>query len=335
MAIGLLESLRANALIRRGRLTQALASAERATAMVELVPSLSGYAWVANAGALLELGRVDEAAAWCDRIEKLPQSLILRLWLQRMRAILLSGRGQEQEASDAFLRAEAIANQAGLLEPCVVPWSRDALTAHVACGRLEDASRVVAWLEASDANLPCRWPRATALFGRALLAQSGDDDASAYAHYLEARAIYAETRHPLSEIRTLIYLGRLLRQSGKPREARTHLSEAAQIANRCEASGLEAVALDELHAAGGRLRKRLHPDELTPQERRVAELAATGLKPRQVAEHMSLSKRTVESHLAKIYQKLRISSQIELIKSADRFGPPQRTPADSKQPVGR
>ena len=128
MAIGLLDSLRTNALIRRGHLNEALAHAEHAMTMVDLIPSLAGYAWVAHAGTLLELGRTDEAAAWCDRIEKLPQSLILRLWIQRMRGVIMGRRGHQQEASDLFLVAETIANQAGLFEPCVVPWSRGPAT---------------------------------------------------------------------------------------------------------------------------------------------------------------------------------------------------------------
>jgi len=317
MAIGLLESLRTNQMIRRGRLVEALASAERATAMVELVPSLAGYAWVANAGTLLELGRIDETAAWCDRIEKLPQSLILRIWLQRMRAIVQSRRGHQVEASDMFLRAEAIANQAGLLEPCVVPWSRDAIAAHVACGRLDDARRVVAWLDARSETLPCRWPVATALFGRALLAENAGDEVAAEEMYREALEIYSDVRQPLSEIRTMIFFGRFLRKAGKAREARRYLATAADTAQGAAAVALAEAALDELHAAGGRLRKHQHPDELTPQERRVAELATSGLRPREIAQHMSVSKRTVETHLARIYQKLGVSSQIELMKTAE------------------
>jgi DNA-binding NarL/FixJ family response regulator len=35
---------------------------------------------------------------------------------------------------------------------------------------------------------------------------------------------------------------------------------------------------------------------------------------RQIAESLSLSPRTVETHLQKVYQKLNVSSQIELMK---------------------
>jgi DNA-binding CsgD family transcriptional regulator/Tfp pilus assembly protein PilF len=315
MAIGLLDSLRANALIRRGRLKDARAHAEHALHMVDLVPSLAGYAWVANAATVLEMGQIDEAAAWCDRLEKLPQALILRLWLQRMRGIIAGRRGQQQQASDLFLVAETIANEAGLFEPCVVPWSRDAITAHVACGRLDDAARVVAWLEARSSDLPCRWPRATAIFGRAQLAEKAGKDDEAEALYRDALQLYAQIRQPLSEIRTMIYFGRFLRQVGKAVEARPYLTRAAEVATEAGATWLAQQATEELHAAGGRHRKRSNPDALTPQEQRVAKLAIDGRKVREIAEHLSLTPRTVETHLSHIYQKLGISSHVELIKA--------------------
>jgi DNA-binding CsgD family transcriptional regulator len=197
----------------------------------------------------------------------------------------------------------------------VVPWSRDAITAHVACGRLEDARRVVAWLEARNIDLPCVWPRATALFGRAQLAEKEGNDAEAEARYRGALELYAQIQQPLSEIRTMIYFGRFLRQVGKAIEARPYLNRAVDVATESGAMWLAQQATEELHAAGGRQRRRPSPYDLTPQERRVARLAVEGLKVRQIADHLSLSPRTVETHLQKVYQKLNVSSQIELIKA--------------------
>ena len=54
------------------------------------------------------------------------------------------------------------------------------------------------------------------------------------------------------------------------------------------------------------------PGELTETERRIAELAATGMTNRQVAEAAFVSPKTVEANLARVYRKLGIRSRAEL-----------------------
>src|SRR5260370_9844468 len=155
-----------------------------------------------------------------------------------MRGIIAGRAGQQQHARDLFVVAEKIATEASLNEPCVVPWSRDAITAHVACGRLDDAARVVAWLDARSADLPCLWPRATAVFGRAQLAEKAGQNDVAAALYREALEGYSQIHQPRSEIRTMIYFGRFLRQGGKAGEARPYLTRAADIASEAGAAWL-------------------------------------------------------------------------------------------------
>jgi DNA-binding NarL/FixJ family response regulator len=58
--------------------------------------------------------------------------------------------------------------------------------------------------------------------------------------------------------------------------------------------------------------RRAAPDELTETERRVAELAASGLKNHEVAAELFLSPKTVEANLARVYRKLAIHSRAEL-----------------------
>jgi DNA-binding CsgD family transcriptional regulator len=53
-------------------------------------------------------------------------------------------------------------------------------------------------------------------------------------------------------------------------------------------------------------------DGLSASEQRVAELAASGMTNREVAAAMSISPKTVESNLARIYRKLGIRSRAEL-----------------------
>jgi len=51
---------------------------------------------------------------------------------------------------------------------------------------------------------------------------------------------------------------------------------------------------------------------LTPRERDIAALAATGLTNRQISGHLTISARTVENHLYRIFTKLGITSRAEL-----------------------
>lgn len=55
--------------------------------------------------------------------------------------------------------------------------------------------------------------------------------------------------------------------------------------------------------------------QLTPTERRVALLAAQGLRNDKIAEHLSRSRRTIEFQLNSIYRKLEISSRTELARA--------------------
>jgi ATP/maltotriose-dependent transcriptional regulator MalT len=91
---------------------------------------------------------------------------------------------------------------------------------------------------------------------------------------------------------------------------------------RAETAGLLATAYDDLgdHEAAGRERRRSAelrdqlglddarryqaPDGLTAREVEVLGLVATGRSNQQIAEHLVLSVRTVERHLATVYQKL-------------------------------
>jgi DNA-binding CsgD family transcriptional regulator len=54
------------------------------------------------------------------------------------------------------------------------------------------------------------------------------------------------------------------------------------------------------------------PAALTARENQIASLAATGLTDREIADRLVLSVRTVESHLARVYRKLAVTSRRQL-----------------------
>lgn len=99
--------------------------------------------------------------------------------------------------------------------------------------------------------------------------------------------------------------------------AREHA--AAALHARAQASARRATALAD---ACGATTPALHdlPDSathLTTREREVAGLAASGLSDRVIAAHLSLSARTVQSHLYAAYAKLGVAGRDELSGALD------------------
>ena len=70
----------------------------------------------------------------------------------------------------------------------------------------------------------------------------------------------------------------------------------------------------ELLATGEKVRKRTVEtrDDLTAQERQIAEFARDGLSNPEIGARLFLSPRTVEWHLRKVFGKLGIHSRYEL-----------------------
>ena len=130
----------------------------------------------------------------------------------------------------------------------------------------------------------------------------------------EAAATLSGSQRRLEHARTLVELGAALRREGQRREAREALREGADLAHRCGAAALEERARSELKATGARPRNILLTgvESLTPMERRIADLAAQGLKNAEIAQALFVTVKNVEMHLSRAYRKLDISSRTEL-----------------------
>lgn len=61
-------------------------------------------------------------------------------------------------------------------------------------------------------------------------------------------------------------------------------------------------------------------DTLSPRQREVMKYAALGYNSRETAEKLLIGKRTVESHLAEVNERLRLRSRSELVRHAVRVG---------------
>jgi DNA-binding CsgD family transcriptional regulator len=68
---------------------------------------------------------------------------------------------------------------------------------------------------------------------------------------------------------------------------------------------------EELRAAGARPRSA-DSLALTPAEHRVAAMAARGLSNREIAQQLYVTRRTVETHLTHVFQKLGCDTRAQL-----------------------
>jgi DNA-binding CsgD family transcriptional regulator len=90
------------------------------------------------------------------------------------------------------------------------------------------------------------------------------------------------------------------REDGREASARAAAARAALLLERCGGARTPALA-----AAGP-------VEELTPREREIAVLAASGASNREIAARLVLSIRTVENHLQHAYRKLGVDNRREL-----------------------
>jgi DNA-binding CsgD family transcriptional regulator len=229
-----------------------------------------------------------------------------------VRALRLLRDGDYEKASGLYSRIEAESVRLKIGEPCLVPWARSAVSAHIGRGRPDQAEAVLGWLAGPVHALPCRWPRIAAHVGSAALAEAEHDRDAAEAHLQAALVLHHEVDLPLERVETLLHWGSFLRRAGRVADARDALRQAMTLTDASGARWLGRHVAEELAVAGGR-RSRRASDALTPQEQRVAALAATGRSSREIALQLSLSVRTVETHLHRVYAKLGIHSHRELM----------------------
>jgi DNA-binding CsgD family transcriptional regulator len=189
------------------------------------------------------------------------------------------------------------------------PFVPDAVDALVHVGRLDDAEMLVEAFERNGRRLDRAWALAIGARGRAMmLAARGDVDAAC------AVAEAAMVQHdrlpmPFERARTLLLLGQLQRRRRKKDAAATALGEALRL---FEGLGTDLWARRTRAELARVASGASAGEELTPTERRVAELAASGMTNREVAAELFISPKTVEANLARVYRKLDIGSRAEL-----------------------
>jgi DNA-binding CsgD family transcriptional regulator len=185
----------------------------------------------------------------------------------------------------------------------------DAVEAMVSVGRHADAVPLIEELEQNGARLDRPWMLAVGARCRSMWLAATGDIAAAAEMAEQAMAEHTRLPMPFERARTQLLLGQLQRRQ-RQKDAATHTFRDALQA--FDAMGTPLWA-DRVRAELARAKIiPTHDHTLTPSERRVAELAASGMTNRDVAAALFISPKTVESNLARIYRKLGINTRAEL-----------------------
>ncbi len=158
-------------------------------------------------------------------------------------------------------------------------------------------------------------------------ARDGDNTAGA-AHLLlfEARVLRrASKRRAAAALAT--EAARLFESIGWPWERGQALEIARRPAEALELYGRLGYLRDaeRLARERRRLRHRPHAQHLTPRESEVAHLAVDGLTNRLIAERLGIGERTVETHIAALFDRFDLTSRSELATLLERAAAAERT----------
>jgi len=221
------------------------------------------------------------------------------------RAVLCNGLREYEEALAAARSAsehrEVVAENWGLSE-LIEPAARTGRTdlAEAALERLAEKARAT----------QTEWALGLEARSRALLSEGDRAESS----FREAIEHLGRTRVRAELARAHLLYGEWLRREHRRLDARAVLREAH---GQFDAMGMEAFAeraRGELLATGETVRQRTAEtrDDLTAQERQIAQLARDGLSNVEIGARLFLSPRTVEWHLHHVFGKLGIRSRREL-----------------------
>ena len=191
--------------------------------------------------------------------------------------------------------------------------------ARLALGQLDAAEEVStrAEIRAEASRLPLR--RATARLTRGTVRLARGDAATALELARDATEIADQAGNPLIGGRARLLAGRALAAAGQREAAVAELSAADAQLSGCGAAKETDAAARELRRLGQRISRRPRPHStgtgvagLSSREREVAGLVASGKTNKDIAAALYLSEKTIESHLARIYDKLDIHSRAAL-----------------------
>jgi DNA-binding CsgD family transcriptional regulator len=258
-------------------------------------------------------GEQDASLALADRITRWakPRGVhSAEVFAEHARVLCAVSRGDYE---DAYQHASLISPAGTLVShvPHALWVTLDMVEAAMRTDRRHEASaHVDAMTDAGIASISPRMALLTA--GCAGIAAA--DGSGATEHFERALSTPGADRWPFELARIPLAHGERLRRSRAGSESRPHLTAAVETFERLGALPWATRARNELRASGQTKPRsgEYDRDELTPQEREIAALAAEGLSSKQIAQRLFISPRTVGTHLYRLFPKLGITSRAAL-----------------------
>jgi DNA-binding CsgD family transcriptional regulator len=159
------------------------------------------------------------------------------------------------------------------------------------------------------------WAKAMADRSRALVTEGADSEPL----YRAAIKALEPTDIDIERARSHLLYGEWLRRERRRRDAREQLTVALELFEHSGAPAFAERARRELTATGVTAESAAQPESwgLTSQELTVARMAASGSTNAEIGATLFISANTVDYHLRKVFQKLRISSRRQLTERLD------------------
>lgn len=274
------------------------------------LPMPNAMAWLVLS--LLEQGEVDAASAVYDEFGMQSGPIfehILSNALLFARAVLRFEQRRDEESLADLVELGRREEKWQLGAP-LLPRRSTAALALARLGRNDEADELVAEELERARTWGVSGPIGLALRARGLL-EGGECGLETLRESVEVLRASASR---VGLAKSLVDLGAALRRANRREESRDPLREGLDLARRCSATPLARRARDELAATGARPRKALLTGtaSLTASERRICEMAASGMSNPEIAQALFVTIKNVEGHLTHAYRKLDISSRQQL-----------------------
>lgn len=316
-----------------------LAEARGAALEAQRIARELGAADIAELATMLE----DISLAWTDRrdgariVEQVDEVLATRRprnWWFGFHSVLalaliLQEDGHHESCANLVLHVGGGPDLARL-PSAIRPHCFEMLAA--AAARTADAEASAQWAQraaSAASKLGRPYQLASALQARGHLLAAQRDHATAADQYRQAAELFGSAGLPSGQIRALLLAAHSAGLSGHSAQVRTQLalarhaaleSGSPRLAEDVERAHRAAAPPDAAGPFPAKPADEVDLSVLTSREREIAQIAGSGKRTKEIAEELSVSPRTVDTHLTHVYRKLNITSRAALASLLARSG---------------